>query len=357
MNFTSPKFEDAVAQFKRDFSADAKLYLYGQFYMTGRLTDELKVSIGMELDANPRMVFYPAVKTEIQACLNDQLNKPIKQVDLTEIEQCLRNNEAGGDLAAIRVLFPKGPPSNQDVDTAKINFARVWDDQIHGPLLLAAYPTFNKILAADHLEANACFKVAESMGRKRTTNRNISRPPPGARVSASAIAGATVKDAPGGAGSGVVVQQQTIIYSSPKVLAETVSRIRAAIDAGAVAQCGVLSGARLDKSVFAQPEHYILLFAYDSIEGRDAFLFWDPDANVTRLRSTVWGRGFGCVFSTRTRFSTAIDEADLAAIDRNKNSLTFGDHLADAGEVPGSTTHERFRRHCYQIYFVQTIPK
>ena len=127
--------------------------------------------------------------------------------------------------------------------------------------------------------------------------------------------------------------------------------MKAAIDAGGFVHCGVLSGALHEHSKFGSPEHHILVFAYDSIDGQDAFLFWDPDAAKSNIASTKsaanpqgWGEGFGVLFSRMGRLTTAFDDADLAAIDRHEKAKTFGDH-----------TNETLR-HCYQVYQLFTLP-
>jgi len=119
------------------------------------------------------------------------------------------------------------------------------------------------------------------------------------------------------------------------------------IDTGGLIQCGVMSGVRQDNDLFKKPEHYVLVFDYCQIEGKDAFMFWDPDAGRSNITSAQWGPGFGCLFHASKRLSTAIDDADLLAIERNESEALFGDHTAP---------YDR-RRHCYQVYWVQTRPQ
>jgi hypothetical protein len=91
------------------------------------------------------------------------------------------------------------------------------------------------------------------------------------------------------------------------------------------------------------PEHFVLAFAHDVVDGKDAFLFWDPDAQRSQITSTNWGPGFGCLFSTAGRLSTAVDDADLTNIVNDPKSDKDGDHLSDQ------------RRHRYQVYWVKTL--
>lgn len=82
-----------------------------------------------------------------------------------------------------------------------------------------------------------------------------------------------------------------------------------------------------------------MLFAYGTAGGADAFLFWDPDAQATNIAShPAWGQGFGCMFVTADRFSTAIDAADLVAVDKD------GNHINEP------------LRHRYQIFYLLTLP-
>jgi hypothetical protein len=120
--------------------------------------------------------------------------------------------------------------------------------------------------------------------------------------------------------------------------------MRAALDERGFVHCGVLSGARHERSAFPNPEHHILVFAYDTLDGHDAFLFWDPDSARSNIKSTSWGPGFGVLFSRAGRLCTGVDDADLADIERTKGALFEGDHLRDD------------RRHSYQVYSLFTLP-
>jgi hypothetical protein len=163
------------------------------------------------------------------------------------------------------------------------------------------------------------------------------------RISMGTIAGAVITEEP--AGPKPALAQQTIKYTNDSVLVKLVGSMRAAIDAGGTVLCGVLSGVRQDQSLFPQPEHYIVVFGYGAINGVDAFVFWDPDALRSNIASTATGPGFGWLFHLPGRLSTGLDEGDLKAIGRNPSSATVGDHLQEP------------RRHCYQVYYVRTMPQ
>lgn len=196
-------------------------------------------------------------------------------------------------------------------------------------------------------EKDKCFTCTRALARKLLKKRGITSIPGKVKIAEGQTAGATVVGPP--PGTGHTVPLQTIRYSSAAAINATVVRIKAALDAGALVQCGVLSGASHEHSVFPKPEHFVLLFDHDVVDGKDAFVFWDSDTSASNIEPApggpaLWGPGFGCLISTDGRLSTAFDTADLSAINTDKTLQNFGMHTMQPN------------RHRYQVYQVQTLP-
>jgi hypothetical protein len=62
------------------------------------------------------------------------------------------------------------------------------------------------------------------------------------------------------------------------------------------------------------------------------------------------------LFSTGERLSTAVDDADLDAVDTDSTSKTFGDHLNEMATNAPKPQGSEERRHRYQVHYVQTLP-
>jgi hypothetical protein len=348
VNFNTAKLDKAVADFKALFGTHVQMFQFGQFYVTNRTLRDLRALIEAEIRGNLRLKFAtPAELAGVIAFFDKQLSEGVDRVDLGLITSILNGLERDGDLAPIRELFE---PSKQDRANAQRDFDALWtgSDIPAAPHFSSSPPTFGKARAAKLLENDRCFQVLRSMSSKTLRARAVTALPAGVSFSAGAIGGAVpVETTPASAGQ---VPQQTLAYSVTAQLAVGIQRMKAAVDAGGQVHCGVLSGARHENSKFPQPEHHVLVLAHDQIDGRDVFLFWDPDAAQSNIVSTHWGQGFGVLIGSATRLSTAIDEADLKAIDLRKTLPTglanndFGNHLSEP------------RRHCYQVYFVQTLP-
>jgi hypothetical protein len=174
-------------------------------------------------------------------------------------------------------------------------------------------------------EESACFDSTTSLARKYVKAQALPSIPGSISIPAAPIPGTRLS-----------TQKDRIIYDQPSALANTLVRIKQAIDAKYPVICGVLSGATHQMSVFPSPEHFLLLFAYLP---ENIFLFWDSDIGVTNIDGLGWGPGFGALYATATTFSTGTDEADLEAYVRSGEH--FGDHVA----LP--------RRHRYQVYNVR----
>ena len=348
MNFNTVKLDQAVKDFKALFGAHKQMFEYGQFYVTNRTLDDLSSLIEAEIRGNLRLQF--ATPAELQGTVDffkKQLSRGVDQINLPGMLDVLDRLERDGDLAAIRELLKL---TNEDKANAKRDFDALWTDATipSAPWWSGSAPSFGKARAAKQLENDRCFQVLRSMSRKVLKARGITALPPGVSYSTGAIGGATpVQTTPAAPDHGA---QQTLTYTVPAQLAAGLVRMKAALDAGGHVHCGVLSGAVHENSKFPQPEHHVLVIAYDQIDGKDAFLFWDPDAARSNIVSAHWGQGFGLLLGTAARLSTAIDDADLKAVDLRQTLPTglfnndFGDHVGQP------------RRHCYQVYFVQTLP-
>jgi hypothetical protein len=341
VTFSTPALETALSQFKALCSGHEQLFQYGQFYVTNRTIDDLLATIETELRANLRFQFLPPDQlNNAITFFKTALRSPVTEINVSRITAMLDVIEVGGDLASIRALFA---PNAADAAEAQRRYTAVWstDDVGGGPLFFGA-ARLGIAQAAYQIEKVKCFDVLRAFARKLVKKRGFGGLPAAAKYAEGALAGAAVSGPP--AGNAADVPQQTIKYGAPAALASAQTRMKAAIDAGGYVQCGLLSGVSHDMSVFPNPEHYVMAFAHDTVAGQNAFLFWDPDAARSNIASTSWGRGFGVLFGSGTRLSTAADDADLTAIDRTRASATFGDHVNET------------RRHCYQVYYLQTLP-
>ena len=255
--------------------------------------------------------------------------------------------EVNGDMAAIRAMFGT---TKQDEAHARLDFNDVWsnDNISTAPGYSGSATSLGKAQAASKLESDRCWQVLRAFAAKLLKKRGGTRLPPAVILSEGAVAGAQPKQtAPGvlkSPGVAEILARETLVYTQPPVLSAAAKRMKAALDAGGFVHCGVLSGALHDHSVFPKPEHHILVFAHDAIDGQDAFLFWDPDAAHSNIAVTGWGDGFGVLFSRDGRLCTGVDDADLAVVECTKGVRTEGDHLRDT------------RRHSYQVYTLQTLP-
>lgn len=343
MNFSTPKFNAAVTQFKAFCPGHEELFRFGQFYVTKRTTNALIAQVEAELRSNTRFLFLAPDQLENTIkFFRTKLSKKIDDISVPEITAMLDLIEVGGDMALIRAMFALSPA---DAVHAQEDFTALWSrpDIAGSPLFSQSSPTFGKAKAAFKLELDKCFQVLRAFARQLLKKRGIANLPQALAISDGAIGGAFLKETALAAGTNV--GQQTVKYRSPAALGTVMTRMKAAIDAGAFVHCGVSSGARHEHSKFPQPEHHILVFAHDTLSGQDAFLFWDPDASHSNIASTPWGNGFGVLFGTAGHLSTAFDDGDLLAIERDgTKTATFGDHLNDP------------LRHCYQVYSVQTLP-
>jgi hypothetical protein len=188
-------------------------------------------------------------------------------------------------------------------------------------------PTAEKVLAMRKKEKSACGTVAFSMAQKvlkaRKAGITFTSPPFSGIIGNASIR--TEAD-----------KKQTVTYN-PSTFADQVAKIGDAISRGYVYVVGATSGLAHDLKKWPDPEHYLLLFAYD---GGTNFAFWDPDAQRSDIASRpVDGQGFGIAKLLDTHFSTAWTSADFDEIDPRT-----GDHKWEP------------TRHRYQLYQAQPLP-
>jgi hypothetical protein len=339
MTFSTPKLENAITQFRSHFPGHEQMFRHGQFYVHNRMISELIGQIETALRNNVRLQF--ALPGHVDGAIRFFTAKLSESpIPVSQILQMLDTLDVGGDLAPIRAMLGSAPQDAADMQNA---FSTVWSSDTipSGPLHLGA-ATLGKAQAAFDLEKTKCYEVLRALARKLLKSRSISSLPAAAKVSEGATGNAFIQGAAPGAET--EVPQQVVRYNAPAALNAAMERMKATLDAGGYVQCGLLSGVSHERSAFPQPEHYVMAFAYDTVNGQNAYLCWDPDAARSNIASTGWGRGLTVLFGATGRLSSAADDADLTAIDRNKTSPTFGDHQG-----------ERVR-HCYQAYYLQSLP-
>lgn len=343
--FLTPQFKASVDRFKSYFKG-SQIVNYGQFYVTESIRTGIKTVISDTVHSTAGGIFSADGGQRLISALEPYVEGiPFDDVDVSAVNDILDQYDQG-DLGVIRQMFTASAPTAADATAVANAFNVLWTSP-SSPGLDAIFVTGSPTLplgkAAQALEKTKCFPVAQGMAQKLARKQGTSYIAADRRISMGTIAGAVVTEGPAGTKSAVA--QQTINYTNDSVLAKLAGSMRAAIDAGGTVLCGVLSGVRQDKNLFTQPEHYILVFGYGPINGIDAFVFWDPDALRSDISSAATNPGIGWLFHLPGRLSTALDESDLKAIDRNPSSATFGDHLQEP------------RRHCYQVYYVRTLPQ
>ncbi|HFJ9279604.1 hypothetical protein AT278_29745 [Bacillus cereus] len=341
MNFSIPKLDSAVQDFKNLFTNHKELYLYGQFYLHNRYFDQLIAEIKIALQGTPYFMFNPNpnLLDNTLKLIKDFLRLPANQLTEQTINDYFKMLDPTGSFtSSLKQILLPGPP---DLNAVKQDYAMIWSSSQIGSGLPWLTSSFRKYLASYNFEKDKCFDTVRSLSRKLLNARGITKIPSNAKISDGAIAQTSLKKSFKDPGSGVI--SDVIVYQAPAVFSILLPKIKMAIDAKCVVQCGVLSGVFAPSS-FPNPEHYILIFGYDTFDGKDVFLFWDPDAVRSNIGSTIWGRGFGCLFFQSKRFSTAIDNTDFFNIQIDAQSDFFGDHLSEP------------RRHRYQAYSLQTRP-
>lgn len=347
MNFATPKFDKAVADLKALCGTHPQLFRYGQFYVTRRTMDDLLAQITTDLSANLRFILAPDQLPNVLAFFKAKLSGAAMDVNVVAIMNMLNLIEVDGDMAAIRAMFV---PTKLDQAHAQSDFNDVWanDNISAAPGLSGSPASLGKAQAAAKLERDRCWQVLRAFAAKLLKKRPVVHLARTAILSEAVVGGAqpqqTAPGVPASLGVAEILARQTLVYTQPSILSAAAQRMRDALNAGGFVHCGVLSGALHEHSVFPKPEHHILVFAHDTVDGQEAFLFWDPDAAHSNIAATGWGSGFGVLFSRNGRLCTGIDDADLADIERTKNVKHEGNHLRDT------------LRHSYQVYTLETLP-
>jgi len=345
VTFLTPQFKTSIDRFKGYFK-DSQITKFGQFYVTESIRAAIEQVISDTVQSTAEGIFSADKGDRITSALWPYIDGiPFDDIDVSAVNDVLDQYDQG-DLGVIRQMFTATAPTTADATAVSNAFNVLWTSPSSPGLdaiFVTGSPTVPRGRAAQALEKTKCFPVAQGMAQKLARKQGTTYLAADKRISMGTIAGAVVTEGP--AGPKPALAQQTIKYTNDSVLVKLVGSMRGAIDAGGTVLCGVLSGVRQDKNLFTQPEHYILVFGYGAINGVDAFVFWDPDALHSNIASAATGQGFGWLFHLPGRLSTGLDEGDLRAIDRNPSSATFGDHLQEP------------RRHCYQVYYVRTMPQ
>ena len=347
LNFATPKFNQAVTDLKALCGTHTQLFRYGQFYVTRRTMDDLLGQITADLSANVRFAIAPDQLKNTLEFFKSKFKVAVPEIDLPSILNMLDLIEFNGDMAGIRAMFS---PTKADEAHARADINDVWANThiSAAPLFSGSAASLGKARAAFKLEKDRCYLVLRSFAAKLLKKRGVKPLLPTVTLSELAVAGAvpklTAAGTPASPGVAEILGRHTLAYAQPAVLSAAATKMRAALDAGGFVHCGVLSGAMHEHSVFPNPEHHILVFAHDTVDGQDAFLFWDPDAAHSNIAGTGWGDGFGVLFSRNGRLCTGVDDADQADIERTKGVKNEGDHLRDT------------LRHSYQVYSLLTLP-
>lgn len=335
MALNTPKLDTAVAEFKKLCDPHWQLYRYGQFYVTNRTVDDLAAQIESALTSYIGFVVDPTGLKPAIKLFRSKLNVPVMDVNVPGIMAQLNLIDPSGALDPIRWMFK---PSKTDRADAQRDFNDLWSrTDLPAAPLWTGTATLPKAQAAFAIEEDRCWQVLRAFATMLLKKKRVAALPAAVQLSSPQLAGAFLKDA--------APNRQEVSYPAAADLAGAVTKMKAVLAADGFVHCGLLSGARHERSKFPQPEHHVLVFAHDLVNGQDAFLFWDPDTNRSNIGSITWGKGFGLLFSRAGRLCTGIDDADLAGLDLDRLSPFFGDH----------NTQEP-RRHCYQVYTLQSLP-
>lgn len=173
MNFSTPKFDSAVAEFKAFCPGHEQLFRFGQFYVTKRTINDLMAQIEGELRNNIRFKFLPPEQlNNTITFFKTKLGVPITLVDVGAITHMLDLIEVDGDMAPIRAMFV---PSQNDRANAQRDFTALWStaDIPAAPLFSTSTATLGKAQAAFQLEKDRCFQVLRAFARKLLKKRGI----------------------------------------------------------------------------------------------------------------------------------------------------------------------------------------
>lgn len=320
-------FDTKVDEFKKLFASSMDVVEGGQFAVTNALINQRAYDIDKELKATP------GAPAAVGAALKDYVKND------TANDYRVRANAALKAIkdATLEGSFPittkmLSPDPEATVQWAAQKYGAVWTSPGMTNVPVGILVTADKIKVMYDYEKDKCYRTAQAMGAKTVLARASGLKSNPANYSGGQIAGAKVTSAG---------TRDLIKYTS---LDQAVGAIVKAMSGGYAYVFGVLSGVQGGPSpdpknnVPGDPEHYILAFAQGTLNGKQAFLFWDPDAGVTNLRSRTWGYGFGLIYNSDGHLSTAEDQTDFDKVDAG------GDHLNNTA------------RHCYQVFLAAPSP-
>lgn len=315
-------FDTQVDEFKKLFASSMDVVEGGQFAVTNSLIGERSYDIDTELTAAGKP---PAIKAALKAytdvdTISDyraRANDALKAIKDAKLE--------GSFPITTKMLSPDPEATAQ---WAAQKYSSVWTSPGMTNVPYGILVTADKIKVMYDYEKDKCYRTAQSMGAKTVLAKASGLKSKSTNYSGGQIAGARI--ASGGT-------RDIIKYGSSQSLDSAVSAIVSAMSAGYAYVFGVLSGVQLE-TAWPNPEHYVLVFAQGTLNGKQAFLFWDPDAGVTRIKSRGWGFGFGLIFHADGHLSTAEDQSDLDNVNAD------GDHVNNTD------------RHCYQVFLAAPSP-
>lgn len=323
-------FDRKVAEMKAEFSALPNICAFGQFQVSSTVFTQLGWLVRAEL--------MPDWITTYSEVWNLYIEWAKLSVSATRRAACKKITDLikanGWELFLPRTLAAFSLDPGATAAWASGAYAAMWTSPGLSGVPYFALPTADKYFAAWNYEKDRCGYTASYMASKIMQVKRLTLKPSTANLYTAKLGGASWK------GGG---QRDVLTYDPTKLPAEF-DKIKAAIGRGYLYQMGVLSGARFDGGVlWPRPEHYVLAFAcFDN-----ALLFWDPDAGVSHIASRPWGQGFGVLYHSDNRLSTAYDAADFSAVslvDDPKTGKVYGDHLQSR------------RRHCYQAFTANPRP-
>lgn len=341
MKFNTAKLDQAVSDFKALFGGHDTLYRYGQFYVTNSTRDDIVARIESALDDMAVLQLNPDQLKATKAFFRKNLvDTPIMALDPAAILAVIEDPGVP-HLAPLRQFFAPGASDRAD---ARRDFDGLWSrtELPTGRPWSGSFPTLQKTRAAFDIEKDRCWQVLRALATMLCNKRKVTSLPKSIAYVEGQLAGATVRQVK--AASGTETAREEVAHGTPVRLPDIVAKMKAIVDNDGYVHCGLLSGAKHEMSKFPQPEHHVLVFAYDTVSGLDAFLFWDPDAARSNIKATSWGPGFGLLFATARRLSTAFDDADFDQIVLDAKSPLHGDHRNET------------RRHFYQVYYLQSLP-
>jgi hypothetical protein len=248
----------------------------------------------------------------------DPLNHPLGS-SVTTIKSILGSPPAGATADPSKVLSDLiGAPMPAGKGSLPSEFAW-WNGDLKTPYK-PGKTTFARAAAESFWEYDQCFTTTNRMATTVAATRSRTQ---GAKaMSVSGFAG-------GKKSSGKIVDE---VGYNKVLLKKYVDQIKHQLDGGFVIVAGTASGGPIPTNWQTQPNHYLLVFAYEG----DTFVFWDSDSQATK---TSLGRAFGKLFYAKDRLSTARDDADLE---------TSGSNHVHSG--PGEV------RHRYQVTTLQGFP-